>query len=1155
MGEEFVALNGNVRKLAKLLLEHGESESEKKILNVGETWEIDDWKLTVQSIDATVSPRQVSLILAYKEQKLDNKIIEQGKVYTYIEKSIAGESDVPLFLTYVDSIFAGATSDMIQLRYTWAISRDIVELKGIKDGDVICLLAGEHKVRNLTVEGLKNIVIHGCSPTSKLIISDNFTIRNCENIFIQNLDISGNIIVEEVTGFFIRKNIISQIQKQKFELINCSDIFIDSNLLLMEGEGILCRNSNNFKIQENIFKTNISQLDENIPYSYIGVESTKDIAITGNSIKTLGTENITDKSFVAGIKLDGGAGLISIVGNHVETANGSSLKIRTVGPVRVHGNSFSLTSSILGMSRNIDVASTDEKVIFTDNFCESNIRGVVIIPTTRFPRIWDQNKKLPVPYMWNVYNFEGFFYDIRDNLGIERLKMLQTNLSATQRTIDKNNLIYTSMAQPKTLKVATELNLEGDNAGLTAKGLEQAAPGKAFDKGQYYIMGWQGENYVALNGRVDKLAKLILEQGSASSDKKTLTVGETWDVGGGWTLSANSIDAKATPRQVWLTLSKDGVKKDDKVINQGNIYTYVEKSLAGETDVPVFVTYVDSVFAGATSDMVQLRYTWLISESVTQIKSGDTYGVFKLDNIDPFSKSLMLKNTDSSVSLSTDSIVDLMGNLKFKVADRADTLRFVPVVLHIQPGKYEIRGTVWNEIQIPENETQVPKSVGGTGKTAEWNVYNFAGFFYDLDTDFGEEKLNILQTDLSATQRTIDKNNLIYTAMAQPKTLKVATALNLVGNNEGLTAKGLEQAAPGKAFDKGQYYILGWQGENYVALNGRVDKLAKLILEQGTAASEKKSLTVGETWDVGGGWTLTANSIDAKATPRQVWLTLSKDGVKKDDKVLTVNSIYTFTEKSLAGETGVPVFVTYVDSVFAGATSDMVQLRYTWLISESITQLGSGNTYGVFKLVTINTVDKSLVFKNTDSSVSLPMDSIVDLMGNLKFKVADRKDVLRFYPMIEYETLIAINSIGASIDIVNPNTVNKIAKGIITRPSASVPSASIITGLTRALVTDTTQNIYLLNILCKDAIFSNNQCTLMLPSNTTIAPEIVVAHVRLFSDINSVLASVMGNRCFENITDNNIFSILASKTSILLGNITTNKIDPEPTLEKLNLQG
>src|SRR5659263_443671 len=95
----------------------------------------------------------------------------------------------------------------------------------------------------------------------------------------------------------------------------------------------------------------------------------------------------------------------------------------------------------------------------------------------------------------------------------------------------------------------------------------------------------------------------------------------------GW--GENMTGKRTTPRQALFVLSKDGIEKDSKIIPQGKVYTYIEKSIGGESDVPLFVTYIDSVFAGPTSDIVQLKYTWAIDTSVTEIKSGDTFGVFK----------------------------------------------------------------------------------------------------------------------------------------------------------------------------------------------------------------------------------------------------------------------------------------------------------------------------------------------------------------------------------------------------------------------------------------------------------------------------------------------------------------------------------------------
>lgn len=101
-----------------------------------------------------------------------------------------------------------------------------------------------------------------------------------------------------------------------------------------------------------------------------------------------------------------------------------------------------------------------------------------------------------------------------------------------------------------------------------------------------------------------ELNRLILEHENADSEKKILEVGNTWDLGGGWALTALSIDAKVSPRMAWLTLSKDSIKKEDIYVVAGKMYKYVE-SIAGGTDVPLFETFVDAVFAGATTDLVQ----------------------------------------------------------------------------------------------------------------------------------------------------------------------------------------------------------------------------------------------------------------------------------------------------------------------------------------------------------------------------------------------------------------------------------------------------------------------------------------------------------------------------------------------------------------------
>lgn len=58
------------------------------------------------------------------------------------------------------------------------------------------------------------------------------------------------------------------------------------------------------------------------------------------------------------------------------------------------------------------------------------------------------------------------------------------------------------------------------------------------------------------------------------AESKSLSTGETWDMGSGYTLLVNAMDDRAFPRHAWISLEREGKKLDDKVLVEGEIYTY-----------------------------------------------------------------------------------------------------------------------------------------------------------------------------------------------------------------------------------------------------------------------------------------------------------------------------------------------------------------------------------------------------------------------------------------------------------------------------------------------------------------------------------------------------------------------------------------------------
>jgi len=230
-----------------------------------------------------------------------------------------------------------------------------------------------------------------------------------------------------------------------------------------------------------------------------------------------------------------------------------------------------------------------------------------------------------------------------------------------------------------------------------------------------------------------------------------------------------------------------------------------------------------------------------------------------------------MKN-NASFDLGADKIINVMGEMKFKVAD-SDTLRFYPMVTRTEPGTYEVRGTVYND--------------AAGERTTSWDASNFAGFWYDLKGNLKSETLNITPGFIGGTDRTIDDTpaGLNYTTTRQLKRYKV-NAMEGKYVQDGLDCTGAV------VYQGTHYAVVGWQAEKYIALKGDAKKLVKQVLEHGD--TEKKTLTVGETWDIGDGWTLMAQAIDAKASPRQAWLVLSKDGVKLEDEVVENGNVFVY---------------------------------------------------------------------------------------------------------------------------------------------------------------------------------------------------------------------------------------------------------------------
>ncbi|MEA1944251.1 MAG: S-layer protein domain-containing protein, partial [Euryarchaeota archaeon] len=584
---------------------------------------------------------------------------------------------------------------------------------------------------------------------------------------------------------------------------------------------------------------------------------------------------------------------------------------------------------------------------------------------------------------WNCTTFAAFWYDIDDNLMTENLTIpagtLDGTIGAQDREIDENALIYMTHPEYQTYELYENegLVVEGDSALLSSG---------------YYLEGWLSEKYVAVNDNADKLAKLLVE--FEDDDKKTLATGEAWDLGGGFTLTANQIDLEG--EKCWLTLAKDGKELDNEVVSTGaaapdkndSVYTYTA-DIANEDDIPVFSCLVDAVFRGTDTNIVQVMYVFLMDNDVLEIETSDSYGAMEV--MTASANQIVLRNDETTLDLDADTIEHIMGNMYFKTADNDGpgedgALRFYPYVEYTEPGTYEVRGNVINMSAAQVDDI-------------EWNCTTFAAFWYDIDDNLMTENLTIpagtLDGTIGAQDREIDENALIYMTHPEYQTYELY-------ENEGLVVEG------DSALLSSGYYLEGWLSEKYVAVNDNADKLAKLLVE--FEDDDKKTLATGEAWDLGGGFTLTANQIDLEG--EKCWLTLAKDGKELDNEVVSTgaaapdknDSVYTYTA-DIANEDDIPVFSCLVDAVFRGTDTNIVQVMYVFLMDNDVLEIETSDSYGAMEVMTASA--NQIVLRNDETTLDLDADTIEHIMGNMYFKTADNDGpgedgALRFYPYVEY---------------------------------------------------------------------------------------------------------------------------------------------------------
>ena len=581
----------------------------------------------------------------------------------------------------------------------------------------------------------------------------------------------------------------------------------------------------------------------------------------------------------------------------------------------------------------------------------------------------------PLDYTWTPLVFSGFFYDLDDKVGTENLTVHLS--SETSRSIAEHNLKYETNVQPINFKFK--------------------------DWGKYQVVGFMADKYFAgYSGTnvVDKdislindgqLRKVLID----NNDEKTIVQGSVMPLEEGYELRIKQIDVNGN--KVYLALAKDGKEIDSKVISPGTLKssTYQYKVTISGEDTPIIMAHIPSVFAGSESGIVTVDGLFQVSDAYKSVEDGDKYGKMKVVGVSD--TGITMDNTDS-VSLGKAKTVIIFGNVSFQVAD-ANELRFAPIVE--RTGPYEIRGTILDP---------------SVTKEFTWTPYNFEGFYYDIDEDTGTENLTARITGSS-----IADGDLLYST--SPSSIKF------------------------QFVDWGRYDVIGFMADKYFAGYNNATQFAdqfsdindgelrKILVD----SKDEKTITTGSVLPLEEGYELRIKQVDINGN--KVYLALAKDGKEIDSKVVapssgefrTSNYLYKI---AMGSKKDVPMIAAHVQSVFKGTEADLATIDGLFQLSDSPANVEEGEMQGKMKVQTLT--DTGITMKN-DGAISLGRGRTVNIMGNLKFQIADNAD-RNFAPIAERSGATKV----LTLNVTEPVVVNRTLNMRVTSAGEAISGVTVL---------------------------------------------------------------------------------------------------------------
>jgi S-layer protein (TIGR01567 family) len=268
-------------------------------------------------------------------------------------------------------------------------------------------------------------------------------------------------------------------------------------------------------------------------------------------------------------------------------------------------------------------------------------------------------------YTLTPSNFDGFYYDIDNDLGTEQLILTATYGNTFY---EPEGVIYSTTAQKERFRFS--------------------------DWGYFKVIGFLGEKYFAgyvLDENIppdyqiqyaksidkDSLYNGQLQRILMDDDREiTIVSGTPLKLGEGYELSIKSIDINGN--MVYLELYKDGALVETKAISpymdnptMSDRTYYYKKDVGDQKELVIISVCFKNAFRGVDANVATIEGIWQISEDITKVTTGTEYVKMRIASVT--ANTITMDNKDNSIKLGKNKKIDLMGDISIETADDDDT--------------------------------------------------------------------------------------------------------------------------------------------------------------------------------------------------------------------------------------------------------------------------------------------------------------------------------------------------------------------------------------------------------------------------------------------------------------------------------------------------